>query len=75
MAKLYIGQTVTRQPKSFGTLDDKPRNGMQKPPRKKYQGVVVYLHPKGRFHTVEYTFQAWGGGINKIRESYAGVCE
>ena len=72
--KLVIGQTVTREPKSFGTTDQSI-HGHGKPVKKKFKGVVVYLHPQGRFHTVEFTFQAWGGGENRIRESYAGVYE
>lgn len=32
-------------------------------------GTVVYVHPEGRFYTVEFTFPGpWG--VRRIRESY-----
>lgn len=32
-------------------------------------GTVVYVHPEGRFYTVEFTFTGpWG--VRRIRESY-----
>ena len=36
----------------------------------KEEGVVVYVHPKGRFFTVEFTFPG-PEGPQKFRESYA----
>ena len=36
-------------------------------------GVVVYVHPEGRFYTVEFTFPGKDGKVTKIRESY--ICE
>ena len=38
--------------------------------KQSYPGIVVYIHPEGRFHVVEFTF-----GSCKIRESYFGVQE
>ena len=33
------------------------------------EGTVVYVHPEGRFYTVEFTFPgAWG--VRKFREAY-----
>lgn len=34
------------------------------------EGVVVYVHPEGRFYTVEFTFPGKDGGVRKFRESY-----
>lgn len=33
------------------------------------EGTVVYVHPEGRFYTLEFTFPSpWG--VRKIREAY-----
>lgn len=33
------------------------------------EGIVVYVHPEGRFYTLEFTFPSpWG--VRKIREAY-----
>lgn len=32
-------------------------------------GTVVYVHPEGRFYTVEFTFP-YDGEVRKFRESY-----
>lgn len=34
------------------------------------RGTVVYVHPEGRFYTVEFTFTGRGGRVRKFRESY-----
>ena len=39
-----------------------------KSPKRPIKGVVVYVHPQGRYHTVE--FDLLGG---KVRESFMGV--
>lgn len=60
---LEVGMEVTRIPESiFGT----DANG--KSQRQPMRGCVTYIHPLGRFHTVE--FQTRGG---PIRESFLGV--
>ena len=65
---LCVGQKVTRIPKTFGLLDDitdfSVKTGI-KPQR----GTVVYVHPKGRFHVVE--FENLKG--ETIRETFDGV--
>jgi hypothetical protein len=33
-------------------------------------GTVVYVHPEGRFYSVEYTFEGRDGHVRKFRESY-----
>lgn len=59
-----IGDTVTRKPLTIGDYDEKMRKHTDKPMR----GKVVYVHPLGRFHTVE--FMTAGG---PLRESFMGV--
>jgi len=34
------------------------------------EGTVVYIHPQGRFYTVEYSFPGRDGRVHKFRESY-----
>lgn len=63
-----VGQRVTRMPKTFGALDDM-RDFTVKTGIKLQKGIVVYVHPKGRFHVVE--FENLKG--EKIRESFDGV--
>jgi hypothetical protein len=62
-----VGQRVTRTPKTIGVLDD--TNFGTKLQAKPMRGVVVYVHPKGRFHVVE--FENLKG--EKIRETFDGV--
>lgn len=64
---LRIGQKVTRSPKTIGVMDD--GNFSSKLVTKPLRGVVVYIHPKGRFHVVE--FENLKG--EKIRETFDGV--
>lgn len=59
--QVKIGDIVKRRPVTFyderaGKIDSL------------MQGSVVYIHPKGRYHTV--AFPVWGG---VIRESFKGV--
>ena len=58
---MKIGQKVTRYPVSFSEPDGKEG---QKP----VTGTVVYIHPLGRFHIVE--FELRGG---KVQESFQGT--
>lgn len=60
---MRIGQKVTRWPVGFC---ERSEEGNKTP--KPLKGTVIYIHPKGRFHTVE--FELRGG---KIRESFCGV--
>lgn len=61
---VQIGDSVVRKPETFAEFDWKVRKSRHVPMR----GKVVYIHPKGRFHTVEFTTP---GG--PIRESFQGV--
>ena len=61
---MYIGQKVLRVPVTFYNTDKNgEKNNMTPLP-----GRVCYIHPKGRYHTVE--FETRGG---KVRESFQGV--
>lgn len=62
---MKIGQKVTRYPETFYE-----REGGNHAPLRAMSGVVVYIHPRGRYHTVE--FELRGG---KVRESFRGVEE
>ena len=62
-----IGDTVTRKPVTFlpGNDDELVRG---KNDEVLLRGKVVYVHPEGRYHTVE--FMTAGG---PIRESFQGA--
>lgn len=62
---MRVGQKVVRVPLTIQVMVDKPRLRLEIRPMR---GTVVYVHPKGRYHTVE--FETPGG---PIRESFAGV--
>lgn len=34
------------------------------------EGTVVYIHPEGRFFTLEFSFPDRHGGVQKFREAY-----
>ena len=61
---MQIGDSVVRIPVTFSRYDEDLKRHTQAPMR----GRVVYIHPKGRYHTVEFMT---GGG--PIRESFQGV--
>lgn len=61
---MTVGQKVMRLPQTFDDFDFKKNRSVRRPIR----GTVVYIHPKGRFHVVE--FELAGG---KVRESFWGV--
>lgn len=54
---LEVGDTVHRRPVSFSDSDAKNAGMMC--------GTVVWVHPAGRFHVVEFE--------KGVRESFAGV--
>lgn len=60
---MKLGKIVTRYPQSFRETD-----GERNAPRKPMKGKVVYIHPLGRYHVVE--FELRGG---PVRESFLGV--
>jgi len=59
-----VGQKVTRTPITFSDYDPKTMKRVDRPVR----GVVEYVHPRGRYHTVSFETP---GGI--IKESFLGV--
>lgn len=61
---MKIGDKVQRMPETFGHYEE-TGEGKRK---KMLTGTVVYIHPAGRYHTVE--FEVAGG---KIRESFLGA--
>lgn len=60
---MRIGQKVARQPETITE-----REGSRYAPLKTLSGRVVYIHPRGRYHTVEFRLR---GGT--IRESFPGT--
>lgn len=55
--RLAVGDVVYRKPISFSDSDAKNARLLR--------GTVVYVHPAGRFHVVEFE--------KGVRESFAGV--
>lgn len=60
--KVKIGDVVKRKPLSFYMTAEEAKAGSTR------TGTVVYVHPFGHYHTVE--FDTRGG---PIRESFHGV--
>ncbi len=56
-----VGDVVSRCVTAFVETDSNPENRLAK-------GVVVYVHPRSRFHVVELCV-----GGRRFRESYQGV--
>lgn len=61
---MKISDKVQRMPETFGHYEESGK-GKRK---KMLTGTVVYIHPAGRYHAVE--FEVAGG---KIRESFLGA--
>lgn len=55
-----VGDTVRRRPVTFSDMYCKTSAQME--------GRVVYVHPRGRFHVVEFP-----GAIGTIREAFFGT--
>lgn len=62
---VQVGQEVLRVPKTIWALAERGTKLVIKP----MKGKVVFVHSKGRFHTVEFTNAS---GV-KMRESFDGV--
>lgn len=60
---MKVGDIVKRRPITFRPSFENPSL-----PAKIMKGEIVYIHPQGRYHVVE--FDTPGG---KIRESFLGV--
>jgi len=64
--RMQGGDRVTRSPETFAEgVETRER---QKPQPRAMTGRVVYIHPRGRYHVVE--FEVAG---HRVRESFAGV--
>ena len=61
-ATVRVGDAVIRTPETI--TEAEPRTHKHSPMR----GRVVYVHPLGRFHVVEF-----GEGARAVRESFAGA--
>lgn len=61
---MKLGDKVMRLPVTF-TIGDEKKNG-----KRGMTGRVVYIHPRSRYHTVE--FELRGG---PVRESFLGVSD
>lgn len=61
---MKVGDPVIRTPETFYDADMKLGRSERHPMR----GIVFYIHPKGRYHVVE--FETRGG---KIREAFLGT--
>lgn len=60
-----VGDWVTRRPISFTDYSE-----TRTKKAREMTGQVVYIHPKGRFHLVEFR-----AGNNTLRECFFGVRE
>lgn len=60
---LRVGDRVWRLPKTHSQIEKKDS------PLTPMSGTVVYIHPEGRYHAVEFESQ---GGLHRWRESYRG---
>lgn len=58
-----VGDRVTRRPVSFTDSTDGSKAARE------MSGAVVYVHPQGRYHVVEFG----RGGDRAVRESFPGV--
>jgi hypothetical protein len=63
---LRVGQKVIRTPKTIECL---VRRGSTELVTKPMKGEVIFVHSKGRYHTVEFTNEF---GV-KLKESFDGV--
>lgn len=58
-----VGDTVQRKPITFTRPSDQEGTRL-------LRGTVIWVHPKGRYHVVEF-----GEGANAARECFAGVAQ
>ena len=65
---LRLGELVWRVPDTFGPDFYRSKEGGNMAKRKPICGVVVYIHPRGRFHMVEFA-----GRSGAAREAFFGV--
>lgn len=60
--RVRVGEAVQRQIACISEMKDRRIT------RPVQEGTVIWVHPEGRFHVVEFSFR-----FGRIRESYAGV--
>ena len=65
---LRLGESVWRVPDTFGPDFYRSKEGGNMAQRKPICGVVVYIHPRGRFHVVEFA-----GRSGAAREAFWGL--
>lgn len=63
---MKIGDKVRRRPVTFGGVESDQKKGPGL--RREFIGVVLYIHPEGWYHLVEFSVR---GG--KIRECFPGA--
>lgn len=61
-----VGDKVRRKPQTFSSIVDEISSHTKL--KTEHVGKVIYVHPKGRFHVVEF-----GAGEWAVRESFSGV--
>ena len=62
LSTVHIGDVVDRSPHFLHSEKDSPGKEWKK-------GKVIYVHPKGRFHVVEFD-----STVAPIKESFLGIC-
>lgn len=60
---MKVGDKVSRVPECLYGNDSQDIRQLRK--RKFHDGTIVYIHPQGRYYTVEFDL-----GLGKVRESY-----
>ena len=63
---MQVGDRVTRAPETF--LEGQELKAREHAKPRAMTGRVVYIHPRGRYHVVE--FEVAG---HRVRESFKGV--
>lgn len=64
---MKLGQKVIRTPLTFYDSSERQKG---EPARRPMSGKVVYIHPQGRYHVVEFETP-----LGAVRESFLGVPE
>lgn len=68
LTRVKPGMIVTRR-SDIITTDREDKNG--KRVKQTMMGTVIYVHPEGRFHTVEFEMRSG----RTVRESFCGVMQ
>lgn len=65
--KIMLGDRIKASPLSFGDTQYSQTDNILSRKRETRTGTVVFIHPKGRFVTLEFDAQL---GKGKLRESF-----